>query len=228
MEAEIFLALAVGFVLGLEHSADADHVVAISTIVGENKSLVKSSVLGTLWGVGHTATLLLAGLIVLLFKFTLPNAITLQFEFIVGIMLVALGVSVLRRSVFDKTHLHRHTHKEQSHVHVHSHKTGESHDHKHKSLFVGMVHGLAGSAVLLLLVLSTLDSVALGMVYVLVFGIGSILGMMGLSTVISLPFILSAKRSKKLNEHMSAVSGFMSIGLGILIASKELSLLGGV
>ncbi|WP_309492579.1 hypothetical protein [Candidatus Hecatella orcuttiae] len=226
MEAELLLVLSLGFVLGLEHSADADHVVAVSTIVSKNKSLVKSSILGTLWGVGHTFTLLVAGFTVLLFKVTLSDMMRFPFEFAVGIMLVALGVSVLRRSLWDRVHFHRHTHGAQSHIHLHSHRAGESHDHKHTPLLIGMIHGLAGSAVLLLLVLSTLDSLFLGLVYILVFGVGSILGMMGLSAVISLPFILSAERSAKLNRCLRAMSGFLSIGLGILIVLKELNLVG--
>ncbi|MDP3765546.1 MAG: sulfite exporter TauE/SafE family protein [Nanoarchaeota archaeon] len=217
-----FTLLGFGFLLGIRHAFDVDHIAAVSAIVSKHKSIKKSSLLGIFWGFGHTISLLIIGLIVLLLKITIPEKIALSFEFIVGIMLVILGLNVLLTINKNKVHFHKHKHGKEEHIHFHSHKLTKHHDHKHKlfhqSLFIGLIHGLAGSAVLTLLVLTTIKSVWLGLIYTLIFGIGSIIGMILISSVISLPFNLIPNNFQRIQKFLRISAGLVStiIGLNIM------------
>ena len=214
-----------GFLLGMRHALDADHVVAVSTIVSKSKSLLRACILGAIWGMGHTSTLLLVGLAVLLFKLAIPDKIALSMEFAVGIVLVILGISVTKEFILDKMHLHRHSHggEDAPHIHAHSHKEAPDHSHshslkpEHKTFLVGMVHGLAGSAALMLLVLTTVASLYEGVLYILVFGLGSIMGMAAISTLITIPFKVSADKFESFNYRLRLTAGFLSIALGTAI-----------
>src|SRR3989338_11560551 len=208
--------LVLGFVLGLEHALDADHVAAVTAIASETKSIKKSSLLGLFWGLGHTATLLIAGILVLLLKISIPEKLALSFEFLVGVVLVVLGIDVLRKTFMGKIHFHAHSHDGAEHIHIHSHKLSDSHDHAHKSFSVGALHGLAGSAALMLLVLATADSLFSGLLYILVFGLGSIVAMLTISTIIGLPFRLTSNFSKA-NGTIKLITGAASIVLGVSI-----------
>ncbi|MFQ5881757.1 MAG: sulfite exporter TauE/SafE family protein [Candidatus Methylomirabilales bacterium] len=215
--------LFVGFVLGMEHALDADHVVAVSTIVSHSRSLWRSSLTGIFWGVGHSLTLVMVGLVVLLFKVHIPERWALSMEFFVGLVLVALGGQILWQYRRKRVHAHVHSHGGEVHIHFHSHALGEDHDHDHhashlrKPLLVGMIHGLAGSAALMLLVLTTVRSAAQGFLYILVFGVGSIVGMLLTSSLIALPFALTAARFQRINEAIRIVAGVVSIILGAAI-----------
>ena len=216
-----FTLLGFGFLSGVKHAFDADHVAAVSTIISKHKSIKKSSLLGMFWGFGHTISLFCVGLIILLLKITIPEKIALSFEFIVGIMLVILGLNVLLTINKNKIHFHRHKHGKEEHIHFHSHKLTKHHDHKHKlfhqSLFIGLIHGLAGSAVLTLLVLTTIKSVWLGLIYILIFGIGSIIGMILTSSVISLPFTLIPNNLQRTQKFLRISAGLISMIIGLTI-----------
>jgi sulfite exporter TauE/SafE len=202
----------------MKHALDADHVVAVSTIITENRRLWRSALIGAFWGLGHTLTLLLVGIAILGLALTIPERVALGFEFAVGVMLVLLGLLVVRRMVRERWHLHAHEHEGQPHLHWHSHRKTLGHDHVHlpyRSLFIGMVHGLAGSAALMLLVLATIKSVWEGILYILIFGAGSIAGMMLITTVIGLPFIW-ATRLEQVHRVITAAAGLVSIGLGLV------------
>ena len=220
------LLLAFGFVTGLQHATEADHVTAVATLVSKNRKLGKASLLGALWGAGHTLTLFIAGLAVLLLAVSIPEKLALSLEFGVGIMLIILGLSVIRSvrknavidsffNMFSTKHMHPHAHGNKIHVHPHSHD--EEHTHSHKSVIVGMIHGMAGSGALMLVVLSTVDSVMNGLAYIALFGIGSIVGMLAISTVIGIPFVFTAKRFGRINKYIGIVAALVSIGLGISI-----------
>jgi sulfite exporter TauE/SafE len=212
---------AFGFVLGLKHALDADHLVAVSAIATRYKSPWKSAFAGAVWGAGHTATLLLVGLVLLVFRWSIPPALEQWAELAVGLVLMWLGVSVIRRSVAMKLHVHGHNHGERFHLHFHTHQDSEEHSHSHgRSLLVGMTHGLAGSAALMLLVLSGVKSVFAGIVYILIFGIGTILGMLVFGGVIGIPLRLSAN-SPKLSAGFRLTAGFASLGLGLLIVAEN-------
>ena len=216
--------LVLGFVLGLKHALDADHLVAVSTIVSEKKGFWGSSLVGALWGLGHTASLLAVGLIVIAFHFHIPDRVALAMEFSVAVMLIMLGANVLWKVYKGGTfHVHTHEHNDRLHIHphVHEHGTGRAHDHTagvgKKPFFVGMVHGMAGSAALMLLVLATISSRALALLYIGIFGIGSVGGMFLMSALIGLPFAFTQKHAR-LNLIVRVTAGMVSFCFGAFLA----------
>ncbi|MBI4551518.1 MAG: sulfite exporter TauE/SafE family protein [Candidatus Latescibacteria bacterium] len=219
--------LGLGFVLGLKHALDADHLVAVTTIVSERKGVFGSSLVGALWGLGHTAALLVVGLVVVALNLRIPDRLALALEFAVAVMLVVLGVDLIRKLIRGATlHVHSHEHGAHWHVHPHLHEgTAGTDAHSHhpvrlgtKPFFIGMVHGLAGSAALMLLVLVTIPSRTLALIYIGVFGIGSIGGMLVMSTLVGLPFAMTAQRFSRLNMTVRALAGVFSVGFGLFLA----------
>ncbi len=221
VELGLAVILGLGFASGLKHALDADHIVAISTIVSEHKSFFRSTMVGASWGIGHTFTLLMVGLVVLTARVSIPVKLALSFEALVGVVLILLGVSVLWRFVKSRMHVHPHTHDQHKHIHTHTPDVVESHHHsiplRKKSIFVGMFHGMAGSAALTLVILSTVESVAVGVIYILIFGSGTILGMLLVSGLIGLPFRFTANRFTNINKGIGLVAGVLSIALGAFI-----------
>jgi high-affinity nickel permease len=142
--------LVIGFVLGLQHATEADHLAAVSTIVSDKKNLFTASIVGGLWGVGHTISLFTVGLVVILLKFQISESLETKLEACVGAMLILLGLNALRKLFrASKFHVHSHEHDGHKHVHIHAHsKSAEESHHRlsPRSIFIGMVHGLAGSA----------------------------------------------------------------------------------
>ena len=197
-EAQLLTVLGIGFVLGARHALDTDHIVAVSTILSRQPNLRASGLIGFLWGCGHTAVLLLVGLAVMTLNLAIPQPLVTVLKFAVGIMLVVLGASLAHTIWRDRWHLHSHQHDGRTHLHLHSHARQDDHAHGQwvggylRPFLVGMVHGLAGSAALMLVILSAVRTPLEGMAYILVFGIGSILGMMVLGVLISLPILFSA------------------------------------
>jgi len=218
-EATILAALFFGFLLGIKHALDADHIVAVAAIVSRSGSLLRSAIVGLSWGLGHTITLFAAGLAVLVFRLTIPDKLSLGMEFAVGVMLVLLGVPLVWQLLKKKPHVHVHQHGESSHIHSHSHEEIPEHEHKHirRPLLMGMMHGLAGSGVLTLLVLNTMSSVGQGLIFLLVFGVGSILGMVLFSGAIGLPFRFISGRSRQLTVWLRGAAGSVSVVLGLVI-----------
>lgn len=219
--------LSLGFLLGARHALDADHVVAVSTIISQRPDLRTSGFVGFCWGFGHTAVLLLAGLGIIALKIIVPAPVTQVLEFGVGLMLVGLGVSLAMTIVREHWHLHAHRHAGETHLHLHAHRVGADHAHGHwlrlswKPLVVGMVHGLAGSAALALMVLSTVRTLWEGMVYILVFGVGSIIGMMLLGIVISIPLVLSASSGPRVQVAVQGLASFGSVILGLAMMVRN-------
>jgi ABC-type nickel/cobalt efflux system permease component RcnA len=230
MDSSIGVILASGFIWGLHHALDPDHLVAVSTIVSEHKSVSRSSLVGTFWGIGHTSSLLIISLIVLLLRASIPNNIARWMEAPVAIMLVVLGITTIIKAIKERglrIHSHTHSHDESSpHTHLHIHLEKE-HVHQHRlfkvgkrPFMVGMVHGVAGSAALTLLVLSTIPSVALGLIYIGVFGVGSIGGMLLMSALIGVPFALTSRRYEVINGGIRFAAGAFSIVYGLVLAWK--------
>ena len=220
--------LGFGFLLGLYHAVEADHLAAVSTIVAERKSLFSSAIVGGIWGLGHTISLFVAGVFVLLLDFQISGQTERILEFCVGIMLFLLGLNVLRK-LYKGGHLHFHAHEHEGHKHAHPHvHEREDAPHTHhgfsfspRALIIGMVHGLAGSAALMLILIPTIESRAVGLLYIVVFGIGSIGGMMLMSFLISLPFKLTAKKFNRINYLLQSVAGLISVGLGLFIVYQK-------
>jgi ABC-type nickel/cobalt efflux system permease component RcnA len=229
-----FALLGLGLVFGLKHATEADHIVAVSTIVSEQRSLWRSATVGALWGVGHTAALILVGIIVLALRVAVPESVASWLEFGVALMIVALGTSALLRALSRRrdVHLHKHRHDGVAHIHLHFHEQGNEHEgrvaaHSHavsrlglKPFLVGAMHGLAGSAALTLLVLTQVESAALGLLYLAVFGIGSIAGMLLMSGLIGLPFALSARRFSGMHYGLQTAAGALSIVFGLWYAYR--------
>lgn len=223
--------LGVGFLIGLKHATEADHLAAVSTIVSERKSLLSSMFIGGIWGLGHTISLVLAGVFVLLLDFQITEQTERMLEFGVGVMLVLLGLNVLRKIFQGETlHFHAHEHGARQHVHPHLHAPGAAADEpgthhgfsfSPRALIIGMIHGLAGSAALMLLVIPTIDSRLLGLLYIVIFGVGSIGGMMLMSLLVGLPFSLTALRFNRFNSLLQSVAGLVSVGLGFFIIYEK-------
>ncbi len=218
--------LGLGFVLGLKHALDPDHMVAVSTIVSESKSVKRSSLVGTFWGLGHTLSLLCAGIVVIALKVQISARLALWMEFAVALMLIFLGLRTTMKSLRGwKLHRHRHAHDGSTHTHLHLHRDGDEQAHQHRHLiglgarpfFVGLVHGMAGSAALTLLVLATIPSAVAGLIYIAVFGLGSVGGMLIMSSLISLPFVLTRKRFNVLSEGLQVGVGLFSLGFGLFL-----------
>jgi ABC-type nickel/cobalt efflux system permease component RcnA len=238
----VFALLGLGLVFGLKHATEVDHVVAVSTIVSEHRNVLRSALVGGLWGVGHTASLVIIGVLVLVFRVTIPLRVANWLEFGVALMIIALGVLAVLRVLRKRPdlHLHRHSHDGQSHVHIHFHEHGTEHrpaatshhlgetkpsSHSHaifqvgfKPLLVGAMHGLAGSAALTLLVLTQIQSVLLGLVYLALFGISSTVGMLLMSGMIGLPFVFSGRRLTSINYGLQTAAGCLSIAFGVWYA----------
>jgi sulfite exporter TauE/SafE len=225
-----FAVLGFGFMLGLKHATDADHLAAVGTIVAERKSLWSSALIGGVWGLGHTISLFLAGVFVLLLNFEISERTERALEFGVGIMLTFLGLNVIRKLLKGgRLHFHAHGHGAREHVHPHLHEAAvadEPHTHhglsfSPRALVIGMIHGLAGSAGLMLLVIPTIESKTVGLLYIVVFGIGSIGGMMLMSLLVGLPFHLTAGKFNRFNYLLQSVAGLASIALGLLIIYEK-------
>jgi len=195
-------------------------MVAVSSIVSKHKNLKKTTLLGAIWGFGHTTTLFIVGIFILLSKLTIPENIAMSLEFFVGIVIIILGLLVIKDIIVNKKHIHKHTHDGSTHIHLHSHKESDAHTHYHKSFLVGLIHGIAGSAALMLLVLSTINSIPLGVSYILVFGLGSMIGMAIVGGIISLPFILTSKKYMSFNTGIRYITGIFSIAFGAFILIK--------
>ncbi|PHS35647.1 MAG: urease accessory protein [Robiginitomaculum sp.] len=220
-----------GFLLGMRHAVEADHIAAVASLTSKTTSARQGVRQGMAWGLGHTLTLFLFGSLVLFAVNIIPDKIVNSLELAVGIMLIILGIDVLRRLYKERVHFHAHTHgqandNEKKHFHAHSHK-GENkdahnpaaHKHEHKqgfpirALLVGLMHGMAGSAALIILTLQTMTSPWLGLIYIAIFGIGSIAGMGLFSLVIVIP-LRAARHMTWLYNGLQASVGTATIALG--------------
>jgi high-affinity nickel permease len=239
--------IALGFFLGMRHATDPDHVVAVTTIVSRQRSVRHAAVVGILWGLGHTITILVVGSAIILFGIVIPARVGLTMELSVGLMLILLGVLNLSgmmrwiTETFTPSQLphHSHPHSHGDYVHTHPHGYGpERHGHAEdatpvgwmdtifgrmgfyqivRPLVVGIVHGLAGSAAVALLVLTTIRVPSWAVLYLLVFGIGTVAGMMLITAAIAIPFTFSESRFARLNRGLGLVSGLVSLAFGLFI-----------
>jgi hypothetical protein len=242
--------LIVGFVLGMRHATDPDHVIAVSTIVSRERSIVKAALIGILWGCGHTITIVAVGAAIIVFGLAIPTRVGLTMEFSVGLMLILLGILNLSGAMnwitqrfspahpkVEGEHAHLHEHNAHLHLHWHSHGAGIEHHaaslqpparvrapfarlgvfHTLRPLFVGIVHGLAGSAAVALLVLSTIREPKWAVLYLLIFGVGTIAGMMLITAAIALPFSFAGYKFAWLNKGLITASGLVSLGFGLFI-----------
>jgi ABC-type nickel/cobalt efflux system permease component RcnA len=238
--------ISIGFLLGMRHATDPDHVIAVTTIVSRQQSIRHAGLIGVLWGIGHTITILVVGAGIILFNIVIPPRIGLAMELAVGLMLILLGVLNLTGTMQWLTsrltpvyngmlvHSHSHSHGGVVHSHAHAHDP-EIHIHpsppRHghgllerlglyqllRPLAVGIVHGLAGSAAVALLVLTTIRDPRWAVVYLLVFGFGTIAGMMLITMILGAPFAYTGKRFAPFNRGLAVASGVISVAFGVFI-----------
>jgi high-affinity nickel-transport protein len=234
-----------GLLLGMWHATDPDHVVAVTTIVSRQRTARAAALIGSLWGIGHTVTILAVGGIIVLFDVVVPPRLGLTMEFGVALMLIVLGIlnvaAPLRRSRAAGDagiHAHPHRHDDYVHSHAHGHDPG-GHGHAEdqtplsrldrllgmlgpyqavRPLVVGLVHGLAGSAAVALLVLATIRHPVWSVVYLLLFGVGTIAGMMLVTVIMAMPFAYAAARFATVHRYLGVASGLVSLGLGLFLA----------
>src|SRR6266576_1944216 len=223
----MFGILGLGFLLGMQHALEADHIAAVSSIAARRTHLGDIVKHGLTWGLGHTLTLFVfAGAAILLGR-AIPEHFARPLETAVGIMLLGLGAHLLWRLWRDRVHFHKHRHDDGTvHIHAHSH-AGETvahvraaHAHAHgfrwRTLLVGLMHGMAGSAALLVLTVSQASSPAVGLGYVALFGVGSMIGMGALSTVIAEPLVVSARSLTWANRGLQGAVGLATVAIGIM------------
>jgi ABC-type nickel/cobalt efflux system permease component RcnA len=221
--------LLLGILLGLRHALEADHLAAVAALATRQRGLGRTVLQGAAWGAGHGAVLLAVGGVCLLFRLAVPEQAARLLEAGVGVMLIALGWGVLRRVVRRRVHVHLHRHDDGTvHLHAHRHAAEEAHDperHRHahaerlpwRAVGVGMLHGLAGSAALLLLVASTLASPAVSLLYIACFGAGAVLGMAALSAAISLPLRHTAGLLGGAHNTLETLVGLGALGIGVWV-----------
>jgi ABC-type nickel/cobalt efflux system permease component RcnA len=215
--------LALGFFLGMRHATDPDHVIAISTIVARQPSIRGAALVGAVWGLGHTLTILVVGGGIVLLGWVIPPRLGLSMELSVGVMLIVLGImnltSVLGRIAETPAgdphshgvHSHPHQHGDYVHSHAHGHDP-EVHPHRPDQTPV------AGSAAVALLVLTTIGNPVWGVLYLAVFGVGTLAGMMLMTMVIALPFATAGPRFARLNHRLRLACGLASLGFGLFLA----------
>jgi high-affinity nickel permease len=237
--------LALGFFLGMRHATDPDHVIAVTTIVTNHRSSSRAALIGAFWGVGHTATILIVGAGIILFNLVIPVRLGLSMELSVAVMLIILGlvnITGFLRSIpgtengeAEVVHAHPHTHGGLVHTHVHSHTHTHPNDDASlawmdrifgksdlyqyiRPFIVGLVHGLAGSAAVALLVLTTIRNAHWAVAYLLVFGVGTIAGMMLITMSIASAFNIVGRGRLRFSRRLALASGLLSLGFGVFVA----------
>jgi len=238
--------LAVGFFLGMRHATDPDHVIAVTTIVSNQRNRMRAALIGAFWGVGHTLTILVVGTGIILFNLVIPVRLGLSMELSVAVMLIVLGLiniagflrsmpKVSANPEEEIAHSHSHSHGDLVHDHPHVH-SGATHSHDQGSLewldrvlgkvgayqylrplLVGVVHGLAGSAAVALLVLTTIRNSHWAIAYLLVFGVGTIAGMMLITMGIASTFRMVSGVRQNISRKLAMASGVLSLGFGLVV-----------
>jgi len=247
--------LLIGFLLGVKHALESDHLAAVATLATGQQSMRSTIRQGIAWGVGHALTLMIVGGAVLILGTAIPTSLSQALELCVGLMLVVLGADVVRRVIRQRIHFHVHRHADGAvHVHAHSHAERgspsapaklpaigtnvdalprlkldhgfEPHQHEHvravplRALAVGVVHGLAGSAALVVLSLQTVSSLPKGLGYIVAFGLGSIVGMVVLSATIAIPLRWSGRHLTGMYRGLTAGVGFVTVGIGAWVVYR--------
>jgi high-affinity nickel permease len=242
--------LAFGFFLGMRHATDPDHVIAVTTIVSNQRNTMRAALIGAFWGIGHTVTIFVVGTGIILFNLVIPVQLGLSMELSVAVMLIILGiwnvagfmraVPASSNAIQEEGVVHSHPHSHGSLIHSHSH----SHAHQpednaqpdaslgwmdrtfgRNSLYrylrpfvIGIVHGLAGSAAVALLVLTTIRNVHWAVAYLLIFGVGTIAGMMVITMSLASVFRLVTKTRQRFSRRLALASGLLSLGFGLFVA----------
>ena len=221
--------LSAGLLMGLLHVFEPDHMATMMSMMQNKRSeydkistssikrrmIIKNSILGAFWGLGHTSTIILVGVLVFALSFTIPESVFGWFEVAAGIMIILLGITVIVRRSFGHVHSHPHLHKDGT-IHTHPHNDAGEHLHSHRSYLIGCVHGLAGSGILITLGILTAGTVDAFLYFVIMFGVGSVTSMMVVSGFMSIPLSVVG-RTRRATLVTSTVTGIVSIALGVWI-----------
>jgi high-affinity nickel-transport protein len=241
--------IGIGFFLGMRHATDPDHVIAVTTIVTQQKRTSRAALIGMMWGVGHTVTIFIVGAAIILFNLVIPTRLGLTMELSVGFMLILLGVwnlvsfwrdmpKPVEAAAAVEVHSHWHSHEGYAHNHPHTHgPDGHAHSLEENSLgwmdrafgglkfyqwlrplVIGVVHGLAGSAAVALLILASIKNSTWAIVYLLVFGVGTIAGMMLITMSLASTFRFVGNRMEGFSRKLGLASGLLSVGFGLFVA----------
>lgn len=237
--------IAVGFFLGMRHATDPDHVIAVTTIVSQQRSSGRAALIGVFWGLGHTLTIFAVGAAIILFNLVIPPRVGLAMELSVGLMLIFLGgwnLTSFLQSLPPKAAvpvLHSHPHQHGDLVHTHAHAHWPEHEHPEldaslapldkkfgnmgsyqmlRPLMIGIVHGLAGSAAVTLLILASIRNPHWAIAYLVVFGVGTIAGMMLITLSIASTFRFFGNRFENLNREFGLAAGLVSLCFGVFLA----------
>tara|TARA_B100000700_G_scaffold251509_1_gene282637 strand:+ start:906 stop:1607 length:702 start_codon:yes stop_codon:yes gene_type:complete len=228
--------LILGLLIGMQHALEADHIAAVATISARQSSIRKVIRHGAVWGIGHTLTLMLFAGAALYTKVAITKSFSAILESCIGILLIGLGGHLLYRLWKNRVHFHAHRHQGGVfHFHAHSHQGDSSdhaispHDHDHpaglpiRTLVIGMMHGLAGSAALLVLTATAVNDTLSGIAYIAMFGIGSIIGMVILSALIAVPLSYSARMITWANRGLQGLVGCATVALGGVMIVRTIS-----
>jgi high-affinity nickel permease len=221
-----------GLLLGMRHSTDADHVVAVSTIVSKQRSIRQAGLIGTIWGLGHTLTIFAVGSMIILFGVVIPPRLGLSMEFSVALMLILLGIlnlSGLMQRITSYLTSSRKAAPVSSRAETFLDRSvGRFGVYQCvRPLVIGIVHGLAGSAAVALLVLSTIHSPLWATVYLLIFGAGTMVGMMCMTAAMAVPLAYAGNRFTSLSRFFTVASGVVSVCFGFFLV-YQLGFLGGL
>ena len=228
----MFGILGLGLLLGMQHALEADHIAAVSSIAARRSRIGDIVKHGLTWGLGHTATLFVFAGAAILAGRAIPETVVKPIEGAIGLMLIGLGAHVLWRLWRDRVHFHRHGHADGTvHFHAHSH-AGEvlpharaAHAHEHgfrwRTLLVGLMHGMAGSAALLVLAVTQAPSPAAGLGYIALFGVGSMIGMGLLSAAIAVPLAFSARFLTAANHALQGAVGAVTVAIGLVTLAEN-------
>jgi ABC-type nickel/cobalt efflux system permease component RcnA len=217
--------LLMGFLIGLKHALEVDHVAAVASLASKTTSVREGLTLGTSWGLGHAITLFIFSSIVLILDAVVSAQLALTLEFFVGCMLVFMGGAIIKNIVKKRIHLHMHNHSDgTTHLHFHFHlQDNVEHQHTHtqqfsiRALLVGMMHGMAGSAALIVLTLDSVSSIETRLVYIFLFGVGSVVGMALLSLLMIIPLRYSEYTANRTYQSLQVFIGLVTLFLGMII-----------
>lgn len=220
--------MSLGLAIGFGHAFESDHIAAVTTQISKKSTttsikqklktgITKSSLLGLFWGIGHTTTLMIMGFIAYYFALDLHNGVFSSFEFLVGLTLLFLGITtIVNKKIISFRHRHPHQHQDGTlHFDSHDHENHD-HNHNHRSYVIGLIHGLAGSGSIVALTASTLHSIDMIFSFIVIFGLGSIIGMVLVSGLLGIPFVFSNK-IPNLQKLFRYVAGGISLLLGLNI-----------
>lgn len=220
------VACGLGLLLGLRHAFEPDHLAAVSTLATRQRRLAEAVRLGLAWALGHTATLGLVALAVIAAGLRLPAAFSAGAELVVAALLVLLGLPVVLRYVRGRWHMHLHVHGDGPHLHLHSHRHGVSHEHVHprwdlrRSLGLGVAHGLAGSAAIVVLLVAAAPTAAARTAYFAAFGAGTMVGMLAVSLALAAVVRLASRRGARWATVLHLGSAVTSVVIGLMLAGR--------